>query len=71
LPNLEKDEEILNVIIRNSKRLMKLADEILDVARIESGSLFLEKEKFDLNEMILTDILRDYNQMIIENKKNI
>ena len=71
LPNLEKDEEILNVIIRNSKRLMKLADEILDVARIESGSLFLKKEKFDLNEMILTDILRDYNQMIIENKKNI
>jgi len=70
-PNLEKDEEILNVIIRNSKRLMKLADEILDVARIESGSLFLKKEKFDLNEMILTDILRDYNQMIIENKKNI
>lgn len=50
---------------------MKLADEILDVARIESGSLFLKKEKFDLNEMILTDILRDYNQMIIENKKNI
>jgi signal transduction histidine kinase len=39
-PNLQKDEEILNVIIRNSKRLMKLADEILDVARIESGSLF-------------------------------
>ena len=59
------------VIIRNSKRLMKLADEILDVARIESGSLFLKKEKFDLNELILTDILRDYNQMIIENKKNI
>jgi signal transduction histidine kinase len=70
-PNLQKDEEILNVIIRNSKRLMKLADEILDVARIESGSLFLKKEKFDLNELILTDILRDYNQMIIENKKNI
>jgi signal transduction histidine kinase len=38
--NLENDEEILNVIIRNSKRLMKLAEEILDVARIESGSLF-------------------------------
>jgi signal transduction histidine kinase len=69
--NLENDEEILNVIIRNSKRLMKLAEEILDVARIESGSLFLKKEKFDLNEMILIDILRDYNQMIIENKKNI
>ena len=70
-PHLQKDEEILNVIIRNSKRLMKLAEEILDVARIESGSLILKKEKFDLNELILTDILRDYTQMIIENKKNI
>jgi signal transduction histidine kinase len=67
---IEKDEEILDVIIRNSKRLMKLAEEILDVARIESGSLFLKKETFNLNEMI-TEILRDYEQMIVEHKKNI
>ena len=68
--NIEKDEEILDVIIRNSKRLHKLAEEILDVARIESGSFFLKKEKFDLNEMI-TDIMRDFEQKIAENKKNL
>ena len=68
--NIEKDEEILDVIIRNSKRLMKLAEDILNVARIESGSFLLKKEKFDLKEMII-EILRDFEQKIVENKKNI
>ena len=67
---MEKDEEILDVIIRNSKRLHKLAEEILDVARIESGSFILKKEKFDLNEFI-TDIMRDFEQKIVDNKKNL
>ncbi len=68
--NIEKDEEILDVIIRNSKRLLKLAEDILNVARLESGSFLLKKEKFDLKEMI-TEILRDFEQKIVENKKNI
>ena len=68
--NIEKDEEILNVIIRNSKRIKKLAEDILDVARIESGTLTLNKEKFNFKEMI-AEILRDFEYTIIENKKNI
>ncbi len=68
--NIEKDKEFLDIIFRNAKRLMQLAEEILDVTRIESGSLFLKEEKFDLKEMI-TDILREYEQKIVENKKNI
>jgi len=69
--NIEKDEEILDIIIRNSKRLLKLAEDILNVARIESGSFFLNKEKFDLKNMI-TEILRDFEQKIVEsNKKNL
>ena len=43
--DIVKDEEILDVIIRNSKRLMKLAEDILNVARIESGSFSLKKER--------------------------
>jgi signal transduction histidine kinase len=68
--NIEKDEEILDIIIRNSKRLKKLAEDILNVAKIESGSFFLKKEKFDLKKMI-TEILRDFEQKIVENNKNI
>ena len=62
--NIEKDEEILDVIIRNSKRLLKLAEDILNVAKIESGSFFLKKEKFDLKQMII-EIIRDFEQKIV------
>ena len=60
---IEKDEEIFDVIIRNSKRLMKLAEDILNVTRIESGSFSLTKTKFNLKELI-TEILREYEQTI-------
>ncbi|HKO41290.1 MAG TPA: HAMP domain-containing sensor histidine kinase, partial [Nitrososphaeraceae archaeon] len=46
------EKEILDVIIRNSKRLSYLADDILDVARIENDNLKLEKSMFNLNSTI-------------------
>ena len=67
--NLEKNKELLNIILRNSKRLKQLTEDLLDVASIESGSFVLNKEKFDLKEM-LTVILKEYEQMI-PNKNNI
>src|ERR671910_713202 len=48
--------ELLDVTIRNAKRLKRLADGILDVARIESHSLKLNKEEFNLNDVILNCI---------------
>src|ERR687897_676854 len=65
-----KDEEILDVIIRNSKRLMKLAEDILNVAKIESGSFSLKKERFDIGELI-SEIMNDIEEKIVEYKKNI
>ncbi|HYA81825.1 MAG TPA: HAMP domain-containing sensor histidine kinase, partial [Candidatus Bathyarchaeia archaeon] len=41
-------------IIRNAKRLDRLASDILDVTRIESKSLKLNKEEFDLSDVIST-----------------
>jgi signal transduction histidine kinase len=61
--NIAKEEELLDVIVRNSKRLRQIAEDILDVSKIESGSLVLKKEKFNLKEMI-TEILNDYEQKI-------
>ena len=68
--DIVKDEEILDVIIRNSKRLMKLAEDILNVAKIESGSFFIKKERFDIGELI-SEIMNDIEEKIVENKKNI
>ena len=59
--DIQKIENILDIIIRNSKRLMQLEEDILDVARVESGTLILNKEKFNLNEMII-EILRYFQQ---------
>ena len=49
---------------------MKLAEDILNVARIESGSFFLKKERFDIGELI-SEIMNDIEEKIVENKKNI
>jgi signal transduction histidine kinase len=67
--NSGEEEELLEVIVRNSKRLQQLTDDILDVTKIESRSLFLKKVKFNLKEMIL-EVLTDYEQKI-KNRNNI
>jgi two-component system, OmpR family, sensor histidine kinase VicK len=48
--------ELLDVIMKNAKRLHRLADDILDVTKIESESLNLKKEFFDLNDVIINTI---------------
>jgi signal transduction histidine kinase len=48
-----QQQELLDVIIRNAKRLNRLSDEILDVTRLESQTLELKKEQFNLNDLIL------------------
>ena len=67
--NIEKNKQLLDIILRNSKRLKQLTEDVLDVASIESGSFLLTKEKFNLKEMI-TDVLKEYKQTI-QNKNNI
>jgi signal transduction histidine kinase len=51
-----ENEEFLDVIIRNGKRLEKLIEDVLDVTKIESRSLQLNKEHFDLNDLIINII---------------
>jgi signal transduction histidine kinase len=48
LRNGKQEKEYLDVIIRNAKRLQRLAEDILDITRIESKSLGLKKELFNL-----------------------
>jgi two-component system, OmpR family, sensor histidine kinase VicK len=48
----EQNRELVNVIIRNAERLRQLSENILDVTRIESRSLHMRKEVFDVNQVI-------------------
>ena len=48
----EKREQISEAIFRNAYRLQRLTTDILDVTKIESNSLKLNKERFNLSDMI-------------------
>jgi signal transduction histidine kinase len=57
------EEEQIQLIIRNAKRLDRLASDILDVTKIESNSLKLEKVYFNLND-ILSNSIRDIQNQV-------
>jgi signal transduction histidine kinase len=48
----ESREEAMKAIARNAERLDRLTSAILDVTRIEGDELSLDKEKFNLSEVI-------------------
>ena len=57
-----KPEEI-KMIARNARRLQKLSEDILDIARIESNSLTLHKSLFNLKD-VLTLLVQDCRKQI-------
>jgi signal transduction histidine kinase len=63
------DDEFLSIIIRNAKRLQQLSADILDIAKIESHTLILKNEQFDVNE-IISDAIVDYRNQIEKDGKN-
>ena len=66
----EKKDDFLIPIKRNAERLYKLTEDILDVARIESNSLKLYKEKIELNE-ILNETIIEFFSKRTNIKKNV
>jgi signal transduction histidine kinase len=48
----DKREQISDALYRNAKKLQRLTNDILDVTRIESQTLKINKEKFNLNDLI-------------------
>ena len=66
-----ENNELLNVIIRNAKRLQQLTENILDVTKIENNSMELNKEEFILNKAILESFTDFANQLSKEQKENV
>jgi len=54
-----EQHELLEIILRNAKRLKRLTDNVLDVTKIESQSLMLKKEKLNLN-ILISEVLKEY-----------
>jgi signal transduction histidine kinase len=65
------DEDFINIIIRNAKKLQCLSENILDVTKIESQSLILNKERFNPCDIISNAIedCKSRNEKIGEQKE--
>ena len=59
----EERAKYLNTVLAETQRLTKLIGELLDLSRIESGKIPLNKTVFDINELILS-VLFKYEQKI-------
>jgi signal transduction histidine kinase len=61
-------------LLRNANRLHKLSTDMLDAARIEAGTLKIDKSEFDLNEKIknvITDVKKASEKAINDNHMQI
>jgi two-component system, OmpR family, sensor histidine kinase VicK len=63
-----EQRQLLDTITRNAKRLQRLTEDILDVTKIESQSLKLNKEKFDIKKQIL-NVIKDVEKQISDSNK--
>jgi signal transduction histidine kinase len=64
-------EEQIRSIILNAKRLDRLASDILDVTRIESKTLKLNKESFDVDHLVQRAIRETTERQLSGNSKNL
>jgi signal transduction histidine kinase len=63
-----RDKQMLDAIVRNAKRLHKLTEDLLDASRIDSGSLRLNKEVFDLSKAVAMT-LQDFTNSRMDARK--
>jgi signal transduction histidine kinase len=59
----QEQKEMLGIILRNANRLHQLTEDIMDVTRIESQTLQIRKERFNLNDAIV-DFVEHYRKQI-------
>jgi len=61
--NNKERTQIVETISRNARRLLRLSEDLLDVARIDSQSLQLRKEEFNVVD-IITRIVADFGTQV-------
>ena len=78
--NNVKQQGLLEITIRNAKRLQRLTNDILDVTKIEARTLELYQEDFSLNDIVIdamnditvgTDSLKKENVRLSYNAQDI
>jgi two-component system sensor histidine kinase VicK len=64
-------QSFIDVIYRNGLRIQKLSKDILDVTRIESHTLRLNKIRFDLRDIILNAIEYTKLKLVLESRNKV
>jgi signal transduction histidine kinase len=67
-------KKALESVVRNASRLEKLSKDILDITKIESNTLTLDKERFNLTDKIrdaIADVITNQMRKDAGNNKNI
>jgi len=58
--------EYVDIIIRNGEKLKNVANDILDISRIETNSIRIKKDFFDINEILFNIVTEHQNISIRE-----
>ena len=74
---VEEHEKYLSIVYTEANRLKELTKDIVEVAKLESGSISLHKENFKLNELTrevyteMEELVKEKNlEFILEEKEN-
>lgn len=66
----EKREHYLNIVLEESKRLIKITNELLELSNMQQGKLEIRKEAFELNETIRRKLIA-YEKRITEKQLDV
>lgn len=66
----EKREHYLNIVLDESKRLITITNQLLELSNMQQGSLEIHEEVFELNETIRRKLIA-YEKRITEKKLNV
>jgi signal transduction histidine kinase len=64
----DKQKKLLDILIRNAKRLKELTEEILDVTKIEGDKLNLNKNALNIIDL-LQDLIKEFEHDVEGSKK--
>ena len=54
---IEEQGKYLDIVINENRRMTAMVNDLLDLARIESGQVLLKTEAFDINELMMRTLL--------------
>ncbi len=66
----EEQKEYLDVIYANGQFLLLLIDDLIDLAKIDSGNMTIKKEKFDVHQLML-ELFSAYRKSPLVSQKDL